>query len=207
MTGQRPGGYAGHEPMRRIGRALLHASSLVLALAIAAIATLACVLCFPPAELLRRAALPLARQELGLAQLDFGSLDFSLGRRGHLEIGDLYLGPPAGYALPLVTAKRISLRYDLRKLGSRHLRVELLELVDPVLRVERREGKPNWVALLETLDASPTEDAAAGSEQPDDPAAPFPLATASSPCGWTKPRESAPTWDCASPNPNGSSRC
>jgi hypothetical protein len=121
--------------------------SLLVALALIAIG----LVLFPPVEQLRRAAVVQLRSHFGLAGFDLGQLRLRLQRTGMLELDRIEVGAPAGYDLPLLSAAGVRLHYDLTQLHRKKLKIERLELVQPVLRVEQRQGKPNWQALLEQL--------------------------------------------------------
>ena len=99
---------------------------------------------FPPSDLLRRAALPIARSALNHDNLELGSLE--LRPLSHVELRDLWLGPPRGYSRPMLTVGRIVVRYDLSRIAQGELRVVQVQVERPVLRVEHRRGKLNWLA-------------------------------------------------------------
>lgn len=149
-------------PLRLLARFVGILLVVITALAAGAV----CFALFPPADLLRRAALPLAQKILKHPNLHLGALE--LTPRDGLEIRDLWLGPPAGYQLPLLTIKRITVRYDLSRIGQGevHLRNVLVER--PVIRAESRSGKLSWLAFLEGLPRS--------QPKPDEPSEPSTLA-------------------------------
>jgi hypothetical protein len=122
---------------------------VVVAALLLAVLTFALV---PPSDLLRRAALPIARKVLGHQRLFLGKL--SLSPLEGIELQDLWLGAPSGYALPLVTVKRVVVRYDLSQILRGEVRVREVQVERPVVRVEEREGKLNWMAFLEGLPKS-----------------------------------------------------
>lgn len=110
------------------------------------------VVLFPPGDLLRRAALPVARAVLGHDGLHIGALD--LRPLSHLELRGIWLGPPKGYDLPLLSVRRVVLRHDLASLLRGEVRVQKVQVERPLLRLEMRGGKPNWVAFIEGLSSS-----------------------------------------------------
>ncbi|MCC6746168.1 MAG: hypothetical protein IT371_00830, partial [Deltaproteobacteria bacterium] len=103
----------------------------------------------PPADLLRRAALPILQKVLGHERIYLGHL--ALEPRSRVELRDLWLGPPEGYGLPLLTVDRLLLRYDLSELPKGRLRVLELRVERPVAYAEARGGKLGWLAFLERL--------------------------------------------------------
>jgi len=111
-----------------------------------------CFVLFPPGDLLRRAALPVARAALGHDGLHIGALD--LRPLSHLELRGLWLGPPKGYDLPLLSVRRIVVRHDLASLLRGELRLRKVQVERPLLRLEQRKGVPNWVAFIEGLSSS-----------------------------------------------------
>ncbi len=135
-------------PWRIVRGALLGLGVTLLSLLTAVL----CLVIFPPSELLRRAALPMAQEALSHRNIHIGALD--LRPLDHLEIRDIWLGPPKGYGLPLVTIERILVKYDLSQILRGKLRVQEVLIKRPVLRVEQREGKLNWLAFLEGLPPS-----------------------------------------------------
>jgi hypothetical protein len=142
-------------PLRLLWRLLAGAGVAVVVVLLAVLA----LLLSPPAELLRRAALPIVRRALRHERLELGALSLTLRPRGEVELRDLWLGPPAGYDRPLLTARRIVLRYDATGIFGGELRVRQLQVERPLLRVEARRGKLNWLAFLEGLPrATPTPD-------------------------------------------------
>ncbi len=126
----------------------------LLMVVIAVITAVVLFLAFPPPQLLRRAALPLARVVLNNAAVELGGLDLSLRPQGHIILSDLYVGPPKGYKLPLFTAHRVDIAFDASQAAAGLIVVEKVQIERPVLRVETREGKPNWQAFLESLPQS-----------------------------------------------------
>jgi hypothetical protein len=149
-------------PLRLLVRLVVVLLVVTTALAAGAV----CFALFPPADLLRRAALPLAQKILKHPNLHLGALE--LTPRDGLELRDLWLGPPAGYRLPLLTIRRITVRYDLSRIGQGELHLRNVLVERPVIRVESRGGKLSWLAFLEGLPKS--------QPKPDEPSEPSTLA-------------------------------
>jgi len=120
---------------------------------------------FPPSDLLRRAVLPIARDALNHENLQIGAL--TLRPLSRIELGDLWLGPPAGYEKPLFSVKRIVVRYDISRVGSGLLRVEQVQVERPFVNVESRAGKLSWIAFIEGL--PPSEPTPEEEEPPSEP--------------------------------------
>ena len=137
---------------RRPLRLLLRLALGLVALLLALVVSVVCFALFPPSDLLRRAVLPVAREILNHPNLQIGRLH--LRPLSQIEIRDLWLGPPAGYARPLFTVKRIVVRYDLRQVQAGVIRVEQVQVERPFLTVESRAGKLNWIAFIEGLPRS-----------------------------------------------------
>jgi hypothetical protein len=135
-------------PLRLLLRLLFAIGVLVIALVVATV----CFALFPPSELLRRAALPVAQRLLHHDNLHIGQL--ILHPLDSVELRDVWLGPPAGYAKPLFTVQRIIARYDLRQIGKGVIHVRAVQVERPLVRVETRRGKLNWIAFLEGLPKS-----------------------------------------------------
>lgn len=145
------------------------------------VATLVAVLLFvayPPADLMRRAALPLVAQALG-HPVELGAFELRLGRRGHIELRDLTLPPLPGYKLPLMTLARLTVDYDARAAAQGKLVVKRVEVAEPTFFVEAREGKLNWLAFLEKLSQgeqpAPAPEAVEEIEAPAESAQPAPF--------------------------------
>ena len=141
-------GGAGRRLLRLVGLVLAPPAVALLALLVG----LACYLAFLPSDLLRRGALPLARQALNHPNLQLDGLHISLA--SGVELRGLWLGPPAGYTAPLLSLRRLELRWDLSRVLDGEIRVRKLHLERPVVRVEQRHGKLNWVAFLDGLPKS-----------------------------------------------------
>jgi hypothetical protein len=133
-------------------RLLLRLLFAVAVLAVVLVAATVCFALFPPTELLRRAALPIAQRLLHHDNLHIGRL--ILHPLDGVELRDVWLGPPAGYAKPLFTVQRIVVRYDLSRIGKGEIHVRAVQVERPLVRVEARRGKLNWLAFLEGLPKS-----------------------------------------------------
>ena len=134
--------------LRLLGKALLASSVALFALVVG----LACFAVFPPADLLRRGALPLVREALGHENLHIGKLQ--IRPLSGLELGDVWLGAPAGYREPLLTVRRVVVRWDLSRILDQQVRVLQLQVERPLVRVESRKGKLSWIAFLENMPKS-----------------------------------------------------
>ncbi len=122
---------------------------------LALVVAVVCFALFPPSDLLRRAALPIAQGALNHDNLFIGAL--KLRPLSHIEIRDLWLGPPKGYRLPLFTVDRIVIRHDLSRILSGEVRVVQVQVDRPLARVEHKDGKLNWLAFLDNLPKSEKE--------------------------------------------------
>lgn len=131
-----------------LGRAFIN----TLVIIISVLAAIACFALLPPAELIRRAALPIARQVLKHPALDLGYLE--IHPLSGMEIRNVYLGPPAGYQMPLFTLDRVFVQYDLRGLLRGKVRVMRVLVDNPRASVETRHNKLGWIAFLEALPPS-----------------------------------------------------
>jgi len=132
---------------------------VVLALVVGAVA----FLLNPPSSLLRRAALPLARQLLHHPRLHIGAVTLLPGSR--LELRDVLLGAPRGYSRPLLRLGSVLVRYDLSTLTDGEITVRQIQLERPVVHLETRQGKANWQAFL----AGFTGDKPAQEPEPEEP--------------------------------------
>ncbi|MBW2736378.1 MAG: hypothetical protein JRH20_28660, partial [Deltaproteobacteria bacterium] len=135
---------------RRVLVGLARGVGVVLTVVVALVAALLLFLAHPPADLMRRAALPVVAQVLG-HPVELGAFELDLGRQGHIELRDLVLPPLPGYELPLLTLSRLTVDYDARAVGEGKLVVQRVEVEQPTLFVEAREGKLNWLAFLDKL--------------------------------------------------------
>ena len=113
---------------------------------------LLCFVLFPPADLLRQGALPMVRKAIGHQRLQIGRLELS--PLSGLELQRIWLGAPDGFRQPLLTVRRVELRWDLRGLLDGELRVLKLLVERPLVRVEQRKGKLSWFAFLENMPGS-----------------------------------------------------
>ena len=82
-------------------------------------------LCAP--DLLRRAVLPVARKALNHDNLQIGML--KLRPLSHIELQDVWLGPPQGFKKPMLSVKRIVVRHDISQVGNGMIRVEQVQVV------------------------------------------------------------------------------
>lgn len=137
--------------LRLIGRGLVVVAVVTVSLLVGVLL----VVRFAPADVLRRAALPIARQALHHDDLHLGRLRLQLGARGVIELRDLWLGPPRGFSRPLASIRRIVLRYDARRALQGEIAVEQLQVERPVVWVERRAGQRNWEAFIAGLAGKP----------------------------------------------------
>jgi len=122
------------------------ATALVL---LALVAGLLLFLVSPPSDLVRRAALPIARQALSHPRLNIGGMSLLPGSR--LELRDVLLGPPAGYHRPLLRLGRLVLRYDLSAVHRGEITILQAQLDRPVVHLETVGKKTNWEAFLAAL--------------------------------------------------------
>lgn len=139
---------------RRVFVGLLKLVGGLLGVVLALLMTVILLLAYPPTDLLRRAAVPLAREALKHPAFDLGGLKIELGRRGRIELTDLWLGPPRGYRLPLFSVRRIVIAYDASQALDGRIVVEQVQVERPVVRVESVAGKLNWLAFLDGLPKS-----------------------------------------------------
>ncbi|MCB9555136.1 MAG: hypothetical protein H6707_03455 [Deltaproteobacteria bacterium] len=109
----------------------------------------------PPSDLLRRAALPIARKALNHPQLEIDSL-WLRPLRG-IELRGVVLGPPAGFKLPLFSVDRISLRYQLGRLPAGRLLIDELIVKNPRAYLEQNGQRLNWLAFLSNLPAGASD--------------------------------------------------
>ena len=148
--------------LRLLGKILVAASVVLFALVIGLI----CFAVFPPSDLLRRGALPLVGRALGHQNLHIEHL--RLRPLSGLELKGVWLGAPAGYRVPLITVRRVVVRWDLsRLLRDQEVRVLQLQVERPLVRVESRKGKLSWIAFLENMPKS--------EPKPDEPSEPSEL--------------------------------
>ena len=134
--------------LRLLGKILAAASVALFALVVG----LCSFALFPPAGLLRLGALPLVREALGHKRLDIGHL--TIRPLTGLELRDVWLGAPAGYTEPLMTIRRVVVRWDLSRILQQDVRVLQLQVERPLVRVESRQGKLSWLAFLENMPKS-----------------------------------------------------
>ncbi len=134
--------------LRWLGKTLAAAGVVLLALVVGVV----CFVLFPPADLLRRGALPLVRGALNHQRLHIGHL--ALRPLEGLELKGLWLGAPAGYERPLLDVRRIVIRWDLSGILDQRIRVLQLQVERPLLRLEKRKGKLSWVAFLDNMPKS-----------------------------------------------------
>ena len=83
-------------PLRVLGLLLAGILGLVLGVLLFVLA--------PPSELLRRAALPIAREALNHPRIQISS--FRLSPLSGLELGGVWLGPPEGYSRAMATIRQ-----------------------------------------------------------------------------------------------------
>ncbi|MCA9670485.1 MAG: hypothetical protein KC503_33040 [Myxococcales bacterium] len=108
---------------------------------------------YPPAELLREAGLGIAQSALAHRNIHIGSMKLDLLRR--VEIRDIWLGPPAGYRLPLLTVRRILLEYDISEAASGRIVVKRVLIDTPKATAEQRGGKLSWQAFVDAMPKGP----------------------------------------------------
>ena len=131
--------------LRLLGKTLAAVGVVLFALVVG----VACFVLFPPADLLRRGALPLVRGALNHQRLHVKYL--ALRPLEGLELRGIWLGAPAGYERPLLNVRRIVVRWDLSGLLDQRIRVRQLQVERPLVRVEKRKGKLSWVAFLDNM--------------------------------------------------------
>jgi hypothetical protein len=124
----------------------------LVALPILAVAFLVLLLVLLPhiitGERLRGELVSALTERLGVP-VELGPLEYSLF--SGLELGPIRVGAPEGYTRDLFTADRLAVRYDLSGLASRRLVVEEVTLAEPVLVLEKKDGRTNLEVILAHL--------------------------------------------------------
>jgi hypothetical protein len=136
----------------RLVAGLARTIAVVLCAVVGLVGGVLCFLLVPDADLLRRAALPVAQAILHHDRIHIGA--FELSPLTGLEIRELWVGPPKGFAMPLATISRITVRYDLSGILGGEIAVRKVLVERPIVRVENRGGKLSWLAFLEGLPKS-----------------------------------------------------
>ena len=102
----------------------------------------------PPNTLLQHTITPLLRVALKHDNLYVGRVRLR-PLRG-IDIENLWLGPPKGFSLPMLTVRRITVRYDLGDLLNAKVRLDELSVHRPLFYLEEQNGRSNWQTLAGT---------------------------------------------------------
>jgi hypothetical protein len=111
------------------------------------------ILLFAPINwITQNQVLPIARTMLDHDEITIGNIDGS--PLTGFEIREIRVGPPKGYREDIVNVGRVAFYYDLTDLLGRTLTLSSVEVEDPHVFLELRDGKPNVQALLDALPGS-----------------------------------------------------